>query len=156
MQDRDKQINVNDPDYDDPILAEIRQIRNEFSEQFNGDIGAMSRYFEEQRRLHPINGIIETVPRRVHGGPADETGSIICDEKPIEVNDPDHVDEVMEELWQIRRELWGRFDGDIDAICRYLREQERLHPERMSTCTRRRIKPRDPKANGSASEPDAA
>ncbi|HEX8211320.1 MAG TPA: hypothetical protein VF584_14190 [Longimicrobium sp.] len=70
MQDKDKQINVNDPDYDDPILAEIRQIRNEFSEQFKGDISAMSRYFEEQRRLHPIEGIIETVPRRIHSGPA--------------------------------------------------------------------------------------
>jgi hypothetical protein len=65
MQQERRQINVNDPDYDDPVLAEIRQIRNEFSEQFDGDISAMSRYFEEQRRLHPIDRIIETVPRRI-------------------------------------------------------------------------------------------
>ncbi len=49
----DRQINVNDPDHDDAILAEIRQIRDEFSKRFNGDIDAMSRYFKEQRRLKP-------------------------------------------------------------------------------------------------------
>jgi hypothetical protein len=67
---KDKQIDVNDPDYDDPILAEIRQIRSEFSERFDGDIDAMSRYFEEQRRLHPIEGMIETVPHRMQSGPS--------------------------------------------------------------------------------------
>jgi len=46
-------INVNDPDHDDPVLAELRQIRKEFSEQFGGDIDAMARYFQEQERLHP-------------------------------------------------------------------------------------------------------
>jgi hypothetical protein len=55
----DKKINLNDPDYDDPILAEIRQIRDEFSIRFNGDIDAMSRYFAEQRELEPIKGLIE-------------------------------------------------------------------------------------------------
>jgi hypothetical protein len=29
----------------------------------------------------------------------------MSEEAPVEVNDPDHVDEVMEELWQIRRDL---------------------------------------------------
>ncbi|HEX8211321.1 MAG TPA: hypothetical protein VF584_14195 [Longimicrobium sp.] len=72
------------------------------------------------------------------------------------MNDPDHVDEVMEELWEIRRELSAQFNGDIKAMGRYFREQERLHPERMSTRTARRSKPQAPKANGSASEPDAA
>ncbi|HEX8359089.1 MAG TPA: hypothetical protein VF613_03155 [Longimicrobium sp.] len=55
----DGKINVNDPDYDDPILAEIRQIRDEFSIRFNGDIDAMSRYLAEQRQLEPVKGLIE-------------------------------------------------------------------------------------------------
>jgi hypothetical protein len=46
-------VNVNDPDHDDPVLAELRQIRKEFSERFNGDMDAMARYFIEQERLHP-------------------------------------------------------------------------------------------------------
>jgi hypothetical protein len=46
-------IDVNDPDYDDPILAELRQIRKAFSERFNGDMDAMGRYFQERERLHP-------------------------------------------------------------------------------------------------------
>lgn len=44
---------VNDPDYDDPILAEIRQIRNEFSDRFNGDMAAMARYIRKRELLHP-------------------------------------------------------------------------------------------------------
>jgi hypothetical protein len=73
----------------------------------------------------------------------------MSDNKPLNVNDPDHVDEVMEELWQIRRELSARFNGDMRAMGRYFEEQQRLHPERVSS-------PRDVKTNGSASEPDAA
>jgi hypothetical protein len=46
-------VNVNDPDHDDPVLAELRQIRKEFSERFNGDMDAMACYFIEQERLHP-------------------------------------------------------------------------------------------------------
>ena len=55
----DAKINVNDPDYDDPILAEIRQIREEFSIRFNGDIDAMHRYYEEQRHLQPMKGLLD-------------------------------------------------------------------------------------------------
>ena len=51
--------------------------------------------------------------------------------KPLDVNDPDHVDEVMEEIWRIREEMWAEFNGDIWAMGRYLQEQERLHPERV-------------------------
>jgi hypothetical protein len=58
MQDCEK-INVNDPDYDDPILAEIRQTREEFSIRFNGDIDAMHRYYEEQRHLQPVKGLLD-------------------------------------------------------------------------------------------------
>ncbi len=56
---KDDEINLNDPDYDDPILAEIRQIREEFSIRFNGDIGAMHRYYEEQRHLQPMKGLLD-------------------------------------------------------------------------------------------------
>ncbi len=73
----------------------------------------------------------------------------MSEEKPLNVNDPDHVDEVMEELWQIRQEMWAEVNGDIRAMGRYLEEQQRLHPERVSS-------PREVKTSGSASEPDAA
>lgn len=46
-------IDLNDPEYDDPILSEIRQIRNEFSDRFKGDMAAMSRYIRQRERLHP-------------------------------------------------------------------------------------------------------
>jgi hypothetical protein len=49
----ESQIDPNDPDYDDPILAEIREIRNEFSDRFNGDMAAMSRYIRQRELLHP-------------------------------------------------------------------------------------------------------
>jgi len=56
----------------------------------------------------------------------------------------------MEELWQIRREMWAEVNGDIRAMGRYLEEQRRLHPEFVY------VSPQDLKSNGSASEPDAA
>jgi hypothetical protein len=53
---------VNDPDYDDPILAEIRQIKDEFSDRFNGDMSAMYHYFVEERRRNPIQRMFDNPP----------------------------------------------------------------------------------------------
>lgn len=75
----------------------------------------------------------------------------MSDGAPIDVNDPDHVDEVMEELWRIREEMWAEFNGDMQAMGRYLQERERLHPERMATHQRQDATP-----NGASSEPEAA
>jgi hypothetical protein len=60
----------------------------------------------------------------------------------IDVNDPEHVDHVLEELWKIREEFAAQFNHDVDAMGRYLMEQERLHPERMSTRLPQKARPR--------------
>jgi Na+-transporting NADH:ubiquinone oxidoreductase subunit NqrA len=65
-------VDVNDADYDDPIVAELRQIRKEFSESFNGDMGAMARYFREQERLHPER-MSTRMPRRIKPAAAGST-----------------------------------------------------------------------------------
>lgn len=75
----------------------------------------------------------------------------MSEKKPLNVNDPDHVDEVMEELWRIREEMWAEVNGDMQAMGRYLKDCERLHPERMATHQRQDATP-----NGSSSEPEAA
>jgi hypothetical protein len=55
----------------------------------------------------------------------------------LNVNDPDHDDDVLAELREIREELWARFDYDVAALFRYLREQERRHPpERLVSSAR--------------------
>ncbi len=41
-------------------------------------------------------------------------------------------DEILEELWAAKEAYWGRFDHDLDKIYAHLKEQEKLHPERMS------------------------
>lgn len=64
-------INVNDPDYDDPILTELRQIREEFSDMFNGDLEAMVRYIQEEERKLPPERISSRLPqpiKRPHAG----------------------------------------------------------------------------------------
>ncbi|HEY0036620.1 MAG TPA: hypothetical protein VGB66_08035 [Longimicrobium sp.] len=53
------------------------------------------------------------------------------DDKPLNLNDPDHVDPILEEIWQIRREISDRFNGDMDAIGCHYQEQARLHAERV-------------------------
>ena len=50
------------------------------------------------------------------------------DEKPINVNDPEHVDEVLEELWQIRAEMAAEWNYDFDTMLRYFEEQRQLGP----------------------------
>jgi hypothetical protein len=47
----EKPYDVNDPDYDDPIVAEVRRIRAEMEAEWNHDLSQAVRYFEEQRRL---------------------------------------------------------------------------------------------------------
>jgi hypothetical protein len=59
----EKPFDVNDPDYDDPIVAEVRRIRAEIEAEWNHDLSQAVRYFEEQRRLHPIEGLIDHLPR---------------------------------------------------------------------------------------------
>jgi hypothetical protein len=54
--------------------------------------------------------------------------------KADQLERPGSRDEVLAELRQIPAELWGPFNGDIDAIARYLRDEERkLPPERVSS-----------------------
>jgi hypothetical protein len=61
----DKKINVNDPEHDDEVLAELRQSREEFAARFNYDFNAIGRYLREQERRHPPGRVV-SVP--VHDG----------------------------------------------------------------------------------------
>lgn len=70
---------------------------------------------------------------------------------PLRVNDPAYTDEILEEIWQIRREMWAEFNGDMEAMGRYLEEQQRLHPERVYAAPARGEEPGD-----SDSSPEAA
>ena len=47
----------------------------------------------------------------------------------MDVNDPEHVDPILTELWQIREEFAARFNYDMDAMGRYLMalEQQGSH-----------------------------
>jgi Zn-dependent M32 family carboxypeptidase len=58
----EKPIDVKDPDHVDPILEEIWQIREEMAAEWNHDFDTMLRYFEEQRRVQPIKGLIDSLP----------------------------------------------------------------------------------------------
>ena len=58
-------IDVNPPGSDDPILAELRQIREEFSEMFNGDVDAMARYIQEEERKLPPERISSRLPQPI-------------------------------------------------------------------------------------------
>lgn len=59
----DKKINVNDPEHDDEVLAELRQIREEFASRFNYDFDAIGHYLREQERRHPPGRVV-SVPVR--------------------------------------------------------------------------------------------
>ena len=48
-------------------------------------------------------------------------------------------DPIVEETRAAREELFSRFDHDLAALCRYLREKEREHPDRVVT-----LEPRQP------------
>jgi hypothetical protein len=47
-------------------------------------------------------------------------------------------DPIVKETRAAREELAARFDHDLAALCRYLREKEREHPDRVVTLAPRR------------------
>ena len=47
-------------------------------------------------------------------------------------------DPIVEETRAAREELSARFNHDLAALCRYLREKEREHPDRVVTLEPRR------------------
>ena len=52
------EVDVNDPDYDDPIVAEVRKAREEFGAQFE-DVAAMARYLRKCERRHPPGKVVD-------------------------------------------------------------------------------------------------
>jgi hypothetical protein len=48
-------------------------------------------------------------------------------------------DPIVKETREAREELFAHFDNDLGALCKFLREKEREHPERVVT-----LKPRRP------------
>jgi hypothetical protein len=47
-------------------------------------------------------------------------------------------DPIVKETRVARQELFARFNNDLAALCRYLREKELTHPDRVVTLTPRR------------------
>ena len=60
----DKHIDVNDPEYDSPIVAEVRRIREQIAEEFNHDMDALFRHVQELERQRAAK------PRSPGGGSA--------------------------------------------------------------------------------------
>ena len=57
-------FDVNDPDHDDPIVNQVRQIRREIMEEFNHERAAYDRYLLERERQHP-GRLAKLRPRRI-------------------------------------------------------------------------------------------
>jgi N-formylglutamate amidohydrolase len=51
-------IDVNDPKYDDPVVAEVRRLREEFSARFGHDIHAMAEYLRARERERPPGTVL--------------------------------------------------------------------------------------------------
>jgi hypothetical protein len=82
----EKKVNVNDPDHDDPVLAELRQIREEFVARFDYDFDAIGRHLRKQERRHPPGTVVSLPLRDVSetgtaAGPQTVTGLAECRRK---------------------------------------------------------------------------
>lgn len=48
------------------------------------------------------------------------------------LNEPwTEADEVIEEVREIRRQIWARFDNDVEKYCAYLMERQKRHGDRL-------------------------
>ena len=56
-------VDVNDPEYDDPICAEIRQIRDKIAAESNHDIRAIVGAMQERERHLPPDRLVSLPPR---------------------------------------------------------------------------------------------
>ena len=50
-------------------------------------------------------------------------------------------DPIVQETREAREELFARFNHDLGALCRFLREREREHADRVVTLEPRRPEP---------------
>ncbi len=50
-------------------------------------------------------------------------------------------DPIVKETREAREELFARFDHDLGALCRFLRQRESEHPDRVVTLEPRRPEP---------------
>jgi hypothetical protein len=50
-------------------------------------------------------------------------------------------DPIVKETREAREELFARFNHDLGALCRFLRERESEHPDRVVTLEPRRPEP---------------
>lgn len=46
-------FDINDPDYDDPIVAEVHEFRRQIMEEFNWDRMALHRQIKKWEQEHP-------------------------------------------------------------------------------------------------------
>lgn len=41
------------------------------------------------------------------------------------------ADEAIEEVWEIRRQIWARFDNDVEKLIAYYIERDKQYADRM-------------------------
>lgn len=100
---------------DDPIVEEIQKIRDEYAKEFNHDLDAIYRDLKEQESRscrtfvdQPLTSVENPLPGNVRS------------EKHQAWSDP-----IVDEIHKVREAYLERFNYDMDAIYRDLKERER-------------------------------
>jgi hypothetical protein len=101
--------------FDDPIVEEIQKIREEYAQQFNYDLDAIYHDLKEQESRSSRT----FVDRPVTSGEKPVPGYGDSEEQRA-WNDP-----MVDEIHKIREAYLERFNYDMDAIYRDLKERER-------------------------------
>ena len=99
--------------FDDPIVAEIQKIRDEYARTFNYDLDAIYRDLKEQESRSSRTMIDRPiVPQKP------VQGDLSSQEQPVR-NDP-----IIDEIHKTREAILEQFNYDLDAIYRDLAEKE--------------------------------
>lgn len=107
--------------FDDPIIQEVREIRDQIAARFNYDVRAIGAYYQALQDDRQLD-VMTREPRR-----ADAQRLAVADESPttdaqeeLEV-EGDLEDPILEELHKFREEIAARHNYDIHAIAAEIR-----------------------------------
>lgn len=127
--------------YDDPIIQEVREIRDQIAERFNYDVQAIGAYYQALQKDQQLD-VVTLEPQRIGAGraalnyepPAAATQEELWVEREVE-------DPILEELHKFREEIAAKHNYDVHAIAAEIRRLQPAENRQVVTLPPKRVVP---------------
>lgn len=127
--------------YDDPIIQEVREIRDQIAARFNYDVREIGAYYQALQKDRQLD-VVTREPQRIGTErPAmDYEPPAAATEKELEV-ESGVEDPILEELHKLREEIAAKHNYDVYAIAAEIRRLQQAENRQVITPPAERIVP---------------